>query len=160
MGQVSWSPEEVAYLKRLVWEGKKDFAIGRLLGRSLRSVREKRSRLGLNRHRCADSLVRRLVACGLTDAQIGAELGLSRSAVWSIRTRLKLPAGRWADKQSGIESLPRCWECNRLAPFQANNRPAGWHSRPTGLHGMFELYCPGCFEQIGGWSGNVKKNIA
>lgn len=160
-----WHPDEVAQLKRLVWEGKKDYTISRLLGRPLPSVRAKRERLKLNRHRRHDSIVRRLAACGKTDAEIGREIGMSESGVWWIRTRLGVTAGSRVKDRNDADSLPRCWECDRLAPYQANCRVVGWHSRETDFRGSYELYCPGCFEMIGGWDGvdekgNIKKSIA
>ena len=160
-----WLPDEVAQLKRLVWEGKKDYTVSRLLGRPVVSVRAKRSRLGLNRHRRFDSIVRRLAACGRTDAQIGREIGMSTSGVWWIRSRLGVTAGSRVKNCDDASALPRCWECDRLAPYRTNSQLAGWHSRRHGGRWLFELYCPGCFESIGGWDGvrekkNVQKRIA
>jgi ParB-like chromosome segregation protein Spo0J len=95
-----WTYPEVAELKRLHARGMKDSAIGRRLGRSRRSVQDKRNRHGLRVNRpwrANDALVRRLARDGWHDAEIAVRVGCSRERVRDVRRRLGEPAGRFAE---------------------------------------------------------------
>ncbi|HYH64871.1 MAG TPA: helix-turn-helix domain-containing protein [Urbifossiella sp.] len=94
-----WTYPEVAELKRLVALRRKDAAIARRLGRSRRSVQDKRDRLGLRVNRPwreNDTLVRRLARDGWHDAEIAERVGCSRERVRDVRRRLGITAGRYA----------------------------------------------------------------